>query len=128
MSDGTKKGILLVGRFPFFCVMRPKPFTDEDPEYLAFIRTQPCIICGRTHCVAAHHQPEKGQGTMGGKCSDYRTIPLCEGIDGHHRGNGTKAQPGSFHAMSWSFWDRYGVDVEAVILRYNMVYFCAVSI
>ena len=60
---------------------------------------------------------------MGGKCSDYRAIPLCGGINGHHSGNGTKVQPGSYHTIGPPFWKRYGVDIEAVIVQLNAEYF-----
>lgn len=99
--------------------MFPKPITERDSEYLDFIRQQPCLVCNRPSSEA-HHQPERYNGKMGDKCSDYRAIPLC--FD-HHVGRGTKLQLGSFHTMSWPFYDRYEIDVETVIVRLNMRYF-----
>lgn len=99
-----------------------KTLPAEDPHYLDFIRSQPCLICQRPW-VDPHHQTEAGQGTMGGKCSDYRAVPLCGGIDGHHTGNGTKAQPGSYHVIGRALYRRYGVDVEAEIVRLNAAFF-----
>jgi len=54
----------------------------RDDEYLAFVRRQPCMQCGRTHLgVDAHHYGPRGTGQ---KTSDYRTVPLCSGPDGCH--------------------------------------------
>jgi len=50
----------------------PKPVTDKDPKYLAWIRKQPCVITGRTPCEAHHTQT----GGMGMKGSDYSAIPM----------------------------------------------------
>ena len=52
----------------------PKPVRMEDPDYLRFIRRQPCLI-SNTASEAAHVIPE-GHGKMGSKVSDYRTVPL----------------------------------------------------
>lgn len=47
----------------------------EDPEYLAFIRHQPCLVPGcRCRPVEAHHYGERG---LGQKCRDDETAPLC---------------------------------------------------
>lgn len=52
----------------------PKPVRLEDPDYLRFIRRQPCVI---SHCAAeAHHVVPPGHGKAGGKVSDYRAVPL----------------------------------------------------
>lgn len=121
MGTAEKKGIAddEAGASPF---LYPKAVPGEDPAYLDFIRSKPCLVCGRPG-VDPHHQPEEGQGTMAGKCSDYRATPLCSGIDGHHTGNGTKAQPGSYHTMGRELYRRYGVDIEAEIARLNAEYF-----
>jgi hypothetical protein len=52
----------------------PKPVRLEDPDYLRFIRRQPCVV-SHTASQAAHIKPE-GHGKMGSKVSDYRTVPL----------------------------------------------------
>lgn len=54
----------------------------RDKKYLAFIRSLPCLVCQRPGPSDPHHEQEKGHGTMAGKCSDYRTVPLCHT---HHR-------------------------------------------
>ena len=44
----------------------------EDKKYLAWIREQPCIVCGNPETVP-HHAPSKAQGgyDKGG------TVPIC---------------------------------------------------
>ena len=50
----------------------PKPHTDKDPAYIAWIRRQPCVITGRSPCEAHHTET----GGMGMKGSDYSAVPL----------------------------------------------------
>jgi len=45
----------------------------RDAKYLAFIRQQPCVICGAPHAVP-HHVYTNGMGT---KCNDTDTLPTC---------------------------------------------------
>lgn len=44
------------------------------PEHLAFIRSLPCLVCGRAPSEAAHLPGQRG---MGQKRSDLETGPLC---------------------------------------------------
>ena len=57
-----------------------KSTTYRNPKYIAFVESQPCIICGRKK-VVAHHESGLGIGLVGGgmskKCSDLGTVPLC---------------------------------------------------
>jgi len=46
----------------------------KSPEYLAYIRSKPCIICNSSE-VVAHHEPPKKMG--GGNSTDYHCVPLC---------------------------------------------------
>ena len=57
----------------------PKP--SRDPEYLAFVRSLPCCVCGSRRSVEAHHTGPRG---LSQKSSDYSAIPLCALL--HHRG------------------------------------------
>lgn len=91
----------------------------HDEKYLAFVRLQPCLICKRPGSTA-HHQPQRRKGTMGGKTSDYRAVPIC--FD-HHNGGGTELQPGSYATLSWGLWRRYEINIEAVIAQLNVEYF-----
>ena len=58
----------------------PKPKTERCFTYLAFIREQPCTICGYLprdgfkYLMNAHHTETGGMGIKG---SDYSAIPLC---------------------------------------------------
>lgn len=45
----------------------------RSKEHLAFVRSLPCCVSGRTFCVEAAHVGRRG---MGQKCSDFETIPL----------------------------------------------------
>lgn len=49
--------------------------SHENKEYLAWVRTMPCIRCGKPG--EPHHVIGIGLGTMGGKASDIHTMPLC---------------------------------------------------
>jgi hypothetical protein len=79
---------------------------QRDTRYLAWIRTQPCIICPpwkRSQIEAAHVGPRG----VGQKCSDRQTVPLClrhhqTGRDAHHR-------------LGRRFWEHHGLNRDAVI-------------
>lgn len=92
--------------------------TQRSDDYLAFVRSKPCLICGRP--ATAHHQPPKGHGIMGGKVSDFRAVPLC---DDHHTKNGTALQPGSYDNLSWGLWRRYDIDIEKEIALLQSEFF-----
>lgn len=95
----------------------PKVKKIRDRAYLEFVRSLPCIICGKVG-VEAHHQAEKGHGTTGGKPGDERVLPVCVY---HHSFGGTKQYPGSIHGpgklTGWSFWEFHGVDIERYMKR-----------
>jgi len=55
-------------------MMLPKPTTERDSAYRAWIATLPCLECGTTRGVCAHHTATGGTGTKG---SDYSCVPLC---------------------------------------------------
>src|SRR5579862_8878109 len=71
----------------------------RSAAYLAWIRTQPCLICGRTRWIEAAHTGLRGPAQ---KSSDYSAIPLCAahhrtGRDSYHRLGApvcANAQPG----------------------------------
>ncbi len=56
----------------------------RDAGFLDFVRAQPCLYCGTSLGVEAHHFGKRGKGT---KCSDYETVPLCHEhhVEGWHR-------------------------------------------
>ncbi len=71
---------------------QPKPLPPgRSLEYLAFVRTQPCMVAAHVGKLTsdvgcegglhAHHAAPKGHKSMGAKCSDFYAVPLC---DRHH--------------------------------------------
>jgi hypothetical protein len=82
---------------------------EHDKAYLAFVRRQPCMICGTTRGVEAAHvrsgYPEAGWRPSGmqEKPSDHRTLPLCRD---HHR-EGPKAQHATNERRWWSEHEIY---------------------
>lgn len=99
---------------------------ERDKEYLAWIRTQWCVLSGEAQSMsilnphnrsvceemyrteAAHVGPTRG---IGQKCSDYDTIPLCSG---HHR-----LRADSHHRLQKAFWKHHNLDREAIIKALN---------
>lgn len=56
---------------------------ETDPDYLAYIRCQPCLVWNCPNKASAHHDPSIGAGG-----SDYESLPLCDPlhhIEGVHR-------------------------------------------
>lgn len=100
--------------------------TGRDRDYLAFIASQPCVVCilpwrangsgvafsnvqqSRTEVA---HVGDRGFSV---KCSDRETIPLCAW---HHR-----AGPESHHRLGKRFWAAWGLDKEALISHYQKAF------
>jgi len=56
----------------------PKPQTPRDSPYKKWIKTQPCLNCGKTPAGDPHHYQEVGGGCgVGMKVSDLWCVPLC---------------------------------------------------
>jgi hypothetical protein len=82
----------------------------RNREYLAWIRTLPCIICGAIRGIEASHTGPHG---LGQKSSDYSAIPLC--VRHHRTGND------SYHKLGpRRFCAAHGVDVPALVARLNL--------
>ena len=47
---------------------------QRNPRYLAWIRTQPCSVCGSMRSIEASHTGPHG---IGQKSADTSAIPLC---------------------------------------------------
>lgn len=62
---------------------QPKEPTYKVPEYRQFIQAHPCCVCGNPE-TDWHHVQEEYHGKMGGKESDFQTVPLCFN---HHLGD-----------------------------------------
>lgn len=55
----------------------PKSQRIRSDEYLAFVRTHPCCACGAAAPSDPHHVKLRGEGSLGLKTHDVRTVPLC---------------------------------------------------
>ena len=84
----------------------------EDEDYLNFIRSQPCMICGRQS--EPHHEPLNGHG-MGYKGSDRETLPLCRC---HH----TTGLINRHTTGRKTFYEYYGIDWRKEVVRYQERY------
>ena len=87
---------------------RPKP--TDDPDYLAFIRTLPCLICGNP--AEPHHSAPKSTDQRG---PDRGALPLCR--KHHRRGFATSA-----HTLGKRFWRYHGISRMEEIARLNKMY------
>jgi len=77
--------------------------------YLAWIRTLPCLICGRTTRIEAAHTGPHG---VGQKSPDRSAIPLCAR---HHR-----TGRDSYHKLGPRVFERrHAIDIRAVVARLN---------
>lgn len=87
----------------------PKPNRLKNPDYLAWIRRQPCLV---DHVVAqAHHTMSRGAGG-----SDYRSVPLCPQ---HHRECHRRGG-------SW-FQETYRLDFTEEVIRLMETYLSALK-
>lgn len=92
----------------------PKPVRMEDPDYLRFIRRQPCCVSGVQS--QAHHVVPEGGGKVGAKVSDYRTVPLSFKLhDEYHRMGRT------------AFEAKRNIDLDLVQIQYLEMYLSALK-
>ena len=69
---------------------------ERDNNYLEWVRTRPCIVCGCMHRSEAHHVKIKELVAMGKKTPDWTALPLC------HKCHMSVAHGTGFHeAMEW---------------------------
>ena len=80
----------------------------RDGRYLAWIRTLPCLVCGRAS--EAHHTGPHG---LGKKADDSTAIPLCTE---HH----TMGQSAYHRIGRVRFEQRFGVVIADVVRRLNL--------
>lgn len=86
---------------------------ERDEHYLAWLRTQPCAICGKTPSDPAHLRfssigDGKRETGAGEKSSDHWAVPLCRA---HHNEQ---------HSMNErEFWASYGIDPIALSMQYR---------
>lgn len=88
-----------------------------DPQYLAFVRSLPCIVCAREGCkqVSPTEAAHVGERGLGQKCSDREAVPLC-GL-AHHR-EGSESQ----HKLGKKFWAYHCLERELIIADLNGQY------
>lgn len=70
--------------------IRNKQLPERDPDYLNYIREQPCILCGVQHRSEAHHAKVGQNIAVAMKTEDFRAIPLCHNCHlgiAHQEGN-----------------------------------------
>ena len=78
----------------------------RNPDYLRFIRRQPCCVCGKSWGVEASHTGPHG---LGQKAPDESCIPLCRN---HHT-----AGRDSYHTLGRiRFSEVHNLDIPAIIL------------
>ena len=80
---------------------------ERDANYLDFIRSQPCIICGKQHRSDVHHLKDMTLCGLGEKAPDWATFPIC-----HECHLGIAHGTGFKDAMKW--------------LPINLVAFCKI--
>lgn len=90
----------------------PKPKTVRDPQYLAWLRLQPCHLYSFGDCL---RDDTMGKGFSEaahtkGKSRDDLAYPLC---GGHHR-----TGKFSWHRGSKTHQQHYGYDAVEVAKRY----------
>jgi hypothetical protein len=82
----------------------------RNPRYLAWIRTQPCCVCGSKRGIEASHTGPHG---LGQKSPDSSAIPLCAK---HHR---TGAD--SYHRLGpRKFAEKHNLDIPVIVRRLNL--------
>lgn len=78
-------------------------------RYLAWIRTQPCVVCGSRWGIEASHTGPHG---LGQKSSDLSAIPLCHK---HHR-----TGRDSYHKLgARRFAEVHNLDIPEIVRRLN---------
>src|ERR1700682_5164456 len=83
---------------------------QRNSRYLAWIRTQPCCVCGSKKAIEASHTGPHG---LGQKSPDSSAIPLCAK---HHR---TGAD--SYHRLGpRKFWEKHNLNIPAIVRRLNL--------
>lgn len=83
--------------------MKPR----RNLRYLAWIRTQPCLVCGAQRGIEASHTGPHG---LGQKSSDTSAIPLC--VRHHRTGND------SYHKLGpRKFALAHNLDIPAIVRR-----------
>jgi len=76
MSEGPGSSPVALADYDYSAMLAPKLRRVRSPAHLGFVRSQPCLICGRTPSDA-HHLRFVQPRAMAKKVSDEFTVPLC---------------------------------------------------
>ncbi|WP_432652970.1 DUF968 domain-containing protein [Providencia rettgeri] len=92
---------------PASLMLKPKFKRWTSDEYIKWVKSQPCCVCGAT-ADDAHHLIGYGQGGTGTKAHDLFTIPLCRvhHSELHKDPNGWEREHGSQIILLFKFLDR----------------------
>ena len=83
---------------------------QRNSRYLAWIRTQPCVVCGATRGIEAAHTGPHG---LGQKSPDSSAIPLCHK---HHR-----TGKDSYHRLGpRRFSEVHNLDIPDIVRRLSV--------
>lgn len=89
-----------------------KEIFDRDSNYLALVRSQPCVACGNLEDNHAHHFGKAGKGI---KASDYETVSLC---NAHHTGDNY-----AIHKLGTSkFEEQFKISLKEISTKYLIQY------
>jgi hypothetical protein len=81
----------------------PKNKRYESKDFIAYIKTLPCLVCGKE--ATAHHWITVGAGG-----SDLTAVPLCQN---HH------TSEEGFHVLGRdTFTKRYNIDIQWLRILY----------
>lgn len=75
-AEGTGALSATLAKYDDSAMLSPKLRRVRSPAHLGFVRSQPCLICGRTPSDA-HHLRFVQPRAMARKVSDEFTVPLC---------------------------------------------------
>jgi hypothetical protein len=97
---------------------RPRRGPERNPDYLAWIRTLGCLVCGRlpgSVPIEAAHTNVLGPRGMAQKSSDFSAIPLCAA---HHRQNSD-----SYHHLGEEgFEHAHQIQLNELVEALNSLY------
>jgi len=89
---------------------QPKIRTPRDSKYLAWLRTQPCVVCLNPVTGQSHHTESGGISLVG---SDYSAVPICSL---HHR----EIHQHSSKRGKWGEEELAGI-IERLLAAYDLI-------
>ncbi len=80
--------------------------TYRSEQYKTYIRSLGCLVY---HCQKPSEPHHEESGGVGMKGSDLSCVPLCGGLQGHHRERHDTGR--------YTFWEKHNIDVDAEYIR-----------